>query len=187
MGGGRTLRGLLDAQGPQSPGAAREVLWPMAAALDYAHRQGAAHGLLHPGFVWLADHRQAKIAGFGIANAYAAMAWDPGPQGCFLAYVAPERFAPGKVLGGPNADQFALAAIAYEMLAGRRPFIGTNLGKIVWAVTQQQPAPVHEVNRSVPESLWKPLRRALGLYLDAESGFGELCAGHLEGEPESHY
>ena len=40
--GGRSLRGLLDANARQSLGAAREILSPIAAALDYAHSQAAS-------------------------------------------------------------------------------------------------------------------------------------------------
>jgi serine/threonine protein kinase len=50
---------------------------PTAPALDYAHGQGVVHGHLCPDFVWLADNRLVKIAGFGFAKAYNEMAWPP--------------------------------------------------------------------------------------------------------------
>jgi serine/threonine protein kinase len=44
--GGRSLRGLLDANARQSLVTTREILSPVAAALDYAHSRGVVHGLL---------------------------------------------------------------------------------------------------------------------------------------------
>jgi len=153
--GGRTLRGLLDAEGPQSSDAAREILRPMAAALDYAHGQGVVHGHLCPDFVWLADDRLVKIAGFGFAKAYYEMAW-PRQFG----YMEPRQLT-GMRSSSPSADQFSLAVIAYEILAGRQPFTGENWRKPLSAVTQQQPTPVHKVNPAIPKSMWGPLGRVL--------------------------
>ena len=158
--GGRSLRGLLDANARQSLGAAREILSPIAAALDYAHSQGVVHGLLYPGFVWLTDDRTVKVAGFGMANGFASMVWDYDRRRSPLAYLAPESLVT-QVLGNSHADQFSLAAIAYEMLAGQHPFIGKKESRVAFAITQRLPVPLYEVNPSLPESLWPPLSRAL--------------------------
>jgi serine/threonine-protein kinase len=126
--------------------------------------------------VWLSDDRIPKVAGFGMAKGFAAMAWDDRCRSP-LAYLAPEQLpVPGRRLsvgdssGNSRADQFSLAVIAYEMLEGQHPFIDKKEGGNAYAIPysrrwgalcQQPPVPLDEVFPSLPESLLLPLGRAL--------------------------
>ena len=87
----------------------------LASAIDYACAAGVSHGALHPRDVFLTPDL-ARATGFGVVAALERV----GLRGPVRRpYSAPERIA-GEPWG-PAADIFALAAIAFELLTGRRP------------------------------------------------------------------
>ena len=90
------------------------LLEQLAAALDAAHARGLRHGALHPRDVLRAADGP-RVTGFGIVPAL-EQAGLPGPAR--RPYTAPEILAGHS--WGPEADRYALAAVACELLAGRR-------------------------------------------------------------------
>ena len=101
----------------------------LATALDAAHGRGVLHGALHLRDVFVAaDH--PRVTGFGIVPALAQV----GLRGPLRRpYAAPELVA--GLAWGPAADRFALAAVAYELLTGRRPagggaLVGAQFGTV---------------------------------------------------------
>jgi serine/threonine-protein kinase len=124
---GRSLATMLGAGGPQSPEAVARIVDSVALGLQAAHRQGVAHGHLSPERILVSGAGAAnddetpgaehtKILGFGL-----------GPPGALDAgasitevtpYTAPEQATRD---ASPRADQFALAAVAYELLSGEAP------------------------------------------------------------------
>jgi serine/threonine-protein kinase len=120
---GRTLDELLD--GPIDPRIAIEVLLPVAAALDYAHRRGVVHRDVKPSNILLADDGRTLVMDFGLACfAGFSLATDPSSVLGTPDYIAPEQLGGGRVDG--RADTYSLAAIVFEMVSGRKPFTGTT-------------------------------------------------------------
>src|SRR6266487_254187 len=106
------------------PKDAIRMLRGIAAAVDHAHALGLVHGALKPQQVVLDPDGQPVVTDFGLA----ALRWPP-PDGVTVAvterdaaYAAPELVAGGHPTAA--ADRYAFATIAYELLAGRRPFEG---------------------------------------------------------------
>ena len=86
----------------------------LAEAVDAAHEQGFSHGALHLRDIFVRPDL-ARVGGFGVVPALERL----GQRGPLRRpYAAPEQIAGTD--WGPPADRFALAAVAYELLTGKR-------------------------------------------------------------------
>ncbi len=97
----------------RSAGAVRLVV-DIADAVDAAHARGIVHGAVHLRDVIVADGR-ARVTGFGVASVLEHVG--------FRAPIRRPYAAPELITGrrwGPEADRYAVAAIAYELLTGLR-------------------------------------------------------------------
>ena len=99
---------------PASIETAMPFIRQISAALDAAHEQGIPHGALHLRDIFVSPD-EARVTGFGIVKALEEIGL-AGP--IRRPYTAPEVIS-GFGWGGA-ADRFTLAAIAYELLTGRR-------------------------------------------------------------------
>ena len=99
---------------PASIKTAMPLIRQMSAAVDAAHAVGVVHGALHLRDVFVTPD-EARATGFGIFTALEEIGL-AGP--IRRPYTAPEVIA-GREWGA-GADRFTLAAIAYELLTGRR-------------------------------------------------------------------
>lgn len=97
----------------------------VANGLVFAHSKGIIHRDLKPGNVWLSADGTAQIGDFGLAVAVdLSRLTDSGIIMGTLAYMPPEQAMGGNVT--PKSDLYSLGAMLYEMVAGRRPFIGQD-------------------------------------------------------------
>ena len=117
-------------------GEALGVLGQVASALDYAHSKKVVHRDVKPGNVVIDAKGEAKVLDFGLAaqirtslsrtsQAYRGTS-GTGP------YMAPEQWEAQPQ--DAKTDQYALAVMAYEMLAGRLPFENSELAVLKDAV-----------------------------------------------------
>ena len=104
---GRSVAELVRTNGPMDLTHCLRILEQVASALDYAHRRGVFHGALSSGNVVLDANEWALAGDFAVAEVVAS---------------AREAAAVFNARGPtPGADQYALAALAYECLSGTRP------------------------------------------------------------------
>jgi serine/threonine protein kinase len=101
--------------GPAPVPDAVRLVGQLAGGLDFAAAAGVHHGALHPRDVLVAP-REVRLTGVGVAEALERVGFRPPVR---RPYSAPER-AETREWGTP-ADVYSLAAIAYELLTGRRP------------------------------------------------------------------
>lgn len=102
----------------------------LAGAIDFARGAGVGHGALHPRDVFVTPE-EARATGFGVVEALERVGLRAPIR---RPYSAPERIE-GSGWGTP-ADVFSLAAIAYELLTGRRPSgTGAEIGTLSGAAT----------------------------------------------------
>ena len=169
-GGSLANRRLRDESGepqPMHPSTLHLWLPQVAAALDYVHSQGVVHRDVKPGNVFFDCFWHAFLGDFGISkiveetesldreHTLTATSVAVGTHG----YMAPELFAPKPVLDG-RVDQYALAVMVYEMLAGRRPFTGDTAHLIVEVTTKNVP-PLRGFRRDLPRSLEEAVDQSL--------------------------
>ena len=139
----------------------------MADALDYVHAQGVLHRDVKPANIFFDAFWGAFLGDFGIAKIITESdSFDRDrtltatSMGIGTAeYMAPEQFTPRPVLDG-RTDQYALAVVAYEILAGRRPFTGDSAHLIV-EVTTRHAVRLDHVVPSLPASLVDAIHRGL--------------------------
>lgn len=117
---GESLDAAIRQYGPAPAGDAIRLITHVADALDAAADAGVFHGSLHPRDV-LVTPGETHVTGLGVAQALERTGLH-GP--IRRPYVAPER--EGGEEWGASADVYALGAIAYEVLTGRRALPGTD-------------------------------------------------------------
>ena len=130
---GETLRDRLLREGQIPVAESLQIVRGIASALDYAHRQNIVHRDIKPENVMLQDG-EALVMDFGIAKALSAASTDTLTQTGMMvgtpAYVSPEQAA-GELQIDGRSDQYSLACVLYEMVSGRKPFLGPTAQAIL--------------------------------------------------------
>ncbi|MFQ5889303.1 MAG: serine/threonine-protein kinase [Gemmatimonadota bacterium] len=160
---GETLRERIARGGPLPLEEAIRIAMDVAAALDYAHRQGIVHRDIKPENILLSD-QQAMVTDFGIARAMSPEG-DPGITATggvvgTLAYMSPEQAVGSRKVDG-RADVYSLACVLYEMLVGRPPFVDATTEGVLRKHLYETPPPIEGARPDVPA----PIRRALAAAL----------------------
>src|SRR3954452_24962013 len=157
---GGTLRLEMDS-GPMEPARAIEVLCGVAAALDHAHEHGVVHRDVEPANVLVARRDgTVKLTDFGIATA--AEQSNITGSGVVLgtsAYLAPERLDGNP--GGPESDVYATAAVAFEMLSGRKAVTGKTAMEVARRVIEAPAPDLAEVVPGTPRRAAEALKQGM--------------------------
>ncbi|GCE30259.1 hypothetical protein KDA_57430 [Dictyobacter alpinus] len=133
---GNSLTRLLNHQGSFSPEQVLEVLKPVAAALDYAHKMGVSHGALSSANIIFDENQQIRLVRFGFnrLGMLQGIETAPSPYPNLLSVASTplaglEYFAPEVITGAPadaRADIYATGLLLYELLIGKLPFKAAN-------------------------------------------------------------
>ena len=181
---GPTLREEI-AAGPLPPERTIGILRGVAAALDYAHENGVVHRDVKPANVLIRHDGAVKLADLGIATAaeHSKITRSGAVLGT-AAYMPPERLdgQPGE----SAADVYALSAVAFEMLCGRKAYEGTTPLEVAHKVVNEPRPDVRECLAGAPEELAEALKR--GLAWDPADRFataGDLVAAIEAALPEA--
>ncbi|HVJ26795.1 MAG TPA: protein kinase, partial [Vicinamibacterales bacterium] len=116
------------------------LITQLAGAIDFARSAGVGHGALHPRDIFVTPE-EARATGFGVVEALERVGLRAPVR---RPYSAPERVSGGA--WGTPADVFSLAAIAYELLTGRRPAgTGAQIGTVSGTTAGHHPGALHAV------------------------------------------
>lgn len=138
-----------------------QILHPMCAALDAAHREGILHRDIKPSNVFL--HRDqgrevVKILDFGVArfvdgHVLERKLSNAGVPPGTPAYMAPERFHEGTYDG--RVDVYSVGIMIYEMLTGRLPFTvdDGNILRLIRLHATRFPRPPRELRPELPVAI----------------------------------
>src|SRR6202165_1677979 len=145
---------------PLSSGDAMAILNGIAKGLDHAHKHGIIHRDVKPANVLLNSSGAPVIADFGLARLLEQpSATATGMFAGTPAYMSPEQAEGGEI--GPRADQYSLAALAYELLAGQVPFPGDTVSEVLTALLTRNPAPPSTVRAGLSAGVDKAILRGL--------------------------
>jgi predicted Ser/Thr protein kinase len=162
---GETLRARLE-RGPLTFDAAAAIVEQIADGLAAAHSAGIVHRDLKPANVIITPAGQVKILDFGLAkhieaadDETAAAMTSAGSVVGTLAYMSPEQAKGLRV--DARTDVWALGVVAYETLAGRRPFESQTSTGLAIALASETPASIRHVKPDVPAELERAITGAL--------------------------
>lgn len=200
---GESLRRRLEKTGPLPIAEGVRLTAELAGALQYLHDEGIVHGDVKPDNVLLGEHGEAKLSDFGIAQltgtgaAFGDAAGsapkgdggavDPVVDGArgTAAYLAPEQLEKGHV--NARSDLYALGLVAYEMLAGKRPFESEHWAAAVTQRLVREPGSLTEARADVPPGVAAAIARALSRDPEARFAtaheFRDALADGVVGQP----
>jgi len=154
---GETLADLLEREGRLDPARTLDLLRQTSSALAAAHAAGLVHRDIKPGNVLVRDDGVVKITDFGIAWSASSVPLTGTGQVMGTAnYLSPEQAA--GLPASPASDVYALGAVAYECLAGRRAFDGESSVQVALKQIHEEPAPLPP---DVPAGIRRLVERAL--------------------------
>lgn len=170
---GEDLAQHLRRHGAFEPSDAVDLLLPVTAALEAAHRSGIVHRDLKPSNLFLtrlpSGALSPKVVDFGISKlqdatmgltATAEVLGTP-------AYMAPEQIDAAREVDH-RADLYALGVILYECVTGRRPFEGAQRPlALLHAVSEGKFTPPRELAPQLSKGLEKIILRCLSREPDA--------------------
>jgi serine/threonine-protein kinase len=154
---GEPLSALLAREGRLGLGRSLDILGQAGLALGAAHRAGLVHRDIKPANLLVRPDGMVKVIDFGVAQALGPRACDQR-DGLFgtAGYLSPEQ-ATGQPVT-PASDVYALGVVAYECLAGRRPFTGDHPLAVALAHLLQAPPPLPD---DVPAAVRALVARAM--------------------------
>ena len=145
----------------------------IAEALEKAHKNGLMHRDLKPANVMLTKSG-AKLLDFGLAKplaestatmsagSAATMSKPLTGEGKIVGtyqYMAPEQIHGANI--DARTDIFALGAVLYEMVTGKRAFVGASQISVMSAILEKDPEPIGSMQPLAPQALDHLIRSCL--------------------------
>lgn len=144
-----------------SLGETADLLKQVASALDYAHSHGVVHRDIKPANIMFDNQGKPYVVDFGIAKITqgATSFTQTGMAMGTPNYMPPEQWRGEPPT--PMADQYALAVMTYQLIAGRMPFEADSAFALMHKHINEQPTPLHVFRSDIPPAVIQVLNRAM--------------------------
>lgn len=160
-----SLRTLLNRERQLSVDEAMRIAREIADALSYVHEHGIVHRDVKPENILFAG-KHACVADFGIARAIEVVLGDTLTSTGLVvgtpAYMSPEQ-ASGERAVDARSDQYSLACVLYEMIAGIPPFVGATAQSVISQRFAHPPSPLTFYRPNLPAGIEAAVARALSV------------------------
>jgi serine/threonine-protein kinase len=140
---GADLEALLRSGEPLALSERIEIVVQVCRGLAFAHEHKVVHRDMKPSNIRLLDDGTAKIMDFGIAKLGSTNVTRSGMMVGTMNYMSPEQIR-GQPLDG-RCDIFAVGVILYQLLTGKRPFVGKGGPDVLYRIVQD-PTPALDVD-----------------------------------------
>ncbi|MCU1558829.1 MAG: serine/threonine protein kinase [Microbacteriaceae bacterium] len=168
---GEALSTILERERVLSTDRVLDIVAQTASALHAAHSAGLVHRDIKPGNLLITPDGRVKITDFGIARiADQVPLTATGQVMGTVQYLSPEQ-ASGHP-ASPTTDIYSLGIVAYESLAGRRPFTGESQVAIAMAQINEQPP-------DLPVTVSEPVRNLVYSSIAKNPADRPASAAHL--------
>ncbi|MCU1440303.1 MAG: serine/threonine protein kinase [Rhodoglobus sp.] len=168
---GEALSAILERERVLSTDRVLDIVAQTASALQAAHAAGLVHRDIKPGNLLITPDGRVKITDFGIARiADQVPLTATGQVMGTVQYLSPEQ-ASGHP-ASPTTDIYSLGIVAYEALAGRRPFTGES--QVAIAMAQ-----INETPPELPVSVAEPVRNLVYACIAKNPADRPASAAHL--------
>lgn len=159
---GASFREIIQEHGALELEEALEFLRQAANGLAYAHQHGVIHRDVKPENMMLEETTgRLVLTDFGLAKALGAESLTvPGDMIGTPHYMAPEQLEDNVQVDG-RCDEYSLAMVAYEMLAGEHPFGNGGFRELLMKQLNEHPSPLRERRPDLPEHVCAAIHRAL--------------------------
>lgn len=168
---GEALSTILERERVLSTDRVLDIVAQTASALHAAHAAGLVHRDIKPGNLLITPDNRVKITDFGIARiADQVPLTATGQVMGTVQYLSPEQ-ASGHA-ASPTTDIYSLGIVAYEALAGRRPFTGES--QVAIAMAQ-----INEAPPELPVTVSEPVRNLVYACIAKSPSDRPTSAAHL--------
>jgi eukaryotic-like serine/threonine-protein kinase len=150
-----------------------DIFTGILSGVAQVHKEGIVHRDLKPANIILDSESMPKIMDFGIARMLKTENGRDTDLTGTPRYMAPEYISHGRV--SPQMDVFALGAILYELVSGKRAFNGNNSVTLLNNIKSKAVVPASSINREVGERLDAIILKAL----DKDPGSRFTDAGEM--------
>ncbi len=168
---GEALSAILERERVLSSDRVLDIVAQTALALQAAHAAGLVHRDIKPGNLLITPDGRVKITDFGIARiADQVPLTATGQVMGTVQYLSPEQ-ASGHP-ASPTTDIYSLGIVAYEALAGKRPFTGES--QVAIAMAQ-----INETPPELPATVAEPVRNLVYACIAKNPADRPASAAHL--------
>jgi serine/threonine-protein kinase len=168
---GEALSTILERERVLSTDRVLDIVAQTSSALHAAHSAGLVHRDIKPGNLLITPDGRVKITDFGIARiADQVPLTATGQVMGTVQYLSPEQ-ASGHP-ASPTTDVYSLGIVAYEALAGRRPFTGESQVAIAMAQINESPP-------DLPVTVSEPVRNLVYACIAKNPADRPPSAAHL--------